>query len=202
MPQTPALDADARAIADLAALLHGLAAERATTLPELFAQSQAELRRVAHRERLTGRAGDTLSTTALIHEAYLKLDRDTLPYLADRRHFFALAARAMRQVLVDYARSRGADKRGSGVAAQPLDDALEIGDDATAAARTLELSDAIDRLEAVRPRLAQVVYLRFYAGLGDAEIGDLLDIDESTVRRDWLKARGWLFQHLHPETPR
>jgi RNA polymerase sigma factor (TIGR02999 family) len=192
------LSTEAVAVADVTALLRELAGGRADSLPLLFAQVQGDLRRVAHRERLAAHAGETLSTTALINEAYLKLDHARLPPFTDRRHFYNIAARAMRQVLVDYARMKFSAKRGSGVAAQALDAVTDPGDDPAAAARLLEINDALDRLEAVRPRLAQVVYLRFYAGLSDREIGDLLNVEESTVRRDWLKARGWLFQALEP----
>ena len=187
------------AVAQVTALLRELAADRAGTLPALFALVQADLKRVAHRERLSMHAGDTLSTTALINEAYLKLSAASLPVFADRRHFYGIAARAMRQVLVDYARSKLRGKRGGGAAHESLDAAAEAGDDPADAARLLEINDALDRLEAVHPRLAQVVYLRFYGGFSDVEIGTALDVEESTVRRDWLKARGWLFDSLHPE---
>lgn len=187
------------ALAQITALLRELAADRAGTLPALFGLVQADLKRVAHRERLAVRAGDTLSTTALINEAYLKLSAAALPAFADRGHFYGVAARAMRQVLVDYARGKLRDKRGGGAPHDPLDRAPEPGDDPADAARLLEIDDALGRLEGVHPRLAQVVYLRFYAGLSDAEIGAALGVDASTVRRDWLKARGWLFDVLHPD---
>jgi len=183
-------------VASVTALLRELVADRAATLPALFALVQGDLKRVARRERLASGAGETLSTTALINEAYLKLSDANLPAFADRRHFYAVAARAMRQVLIDYARARLAAKRGSGVAAQSLESADDAGDDPADAERLLEISTALDQLEAVRPRLAQMVYLRFFGGFSDREIGSLLDVEESTVRRDWLKARGWLFQAL------
>jgi RNA polymerase sigma factor (TIGR02999 family) len=192
------LSTEADALADVTALLRELTIGRADGLPLLFAQVQGDLRRVAHRERLAVQAGETLSTTALINEAYLKLDKAQLPPFVDRRHFYNVAARAMRQVLVDYARTKLSAKRGGGAAVQALDAVTDPGDDPADAARLLEINDALDHLETIRPRLAQVVYLRFYAGLSDREIGDLLDVEESTVRRDWLKARGWLFQALQP----
>lgn len=189
----PSTEADA--VADVTALLRELAVGRADGLPLLFAQVQGDLRRVAHRERLSVQAGETLSTTALINEVYLKLDKSSLPPFADRRHFYNVAARAMRQVLVDYARARCSQKRGGGGAHETLG-AAESEAEADDAARLLDINAALDQLDAVRPRLAQVVYLRFYAGLSDNEIGDVLGIEESTVRRDWLKARGWLHQAL------
>jgi RNA polymerase sigma factor (TIGR02999 family) len=193
---------DPAAVAQVTVLLRSLAQDRRGGLGGVFALMQHDLRRIAHRERLAMSAGDTLSTTALINDAYLKLSEAALPQFADRRHFFAIAARAMRQLLIDYARTRLAKKRGGGALAVPLTERLNIVDDAADAARAIELGDALDRLEQHSPRLAQVVYLRFYAGLNDREIGTLLGVDESTVRRDWLKARGWLFRMLEPDIAR
>jgi RNA polymerase sigma factor (TIGR02999 family) len=190
------MPSDQEALNEVTALLRDLVG-RADGVSRLFAGMQDDLRRVAHRERYALRTGDTLSTTALVNEAFLKLQRSGLPAFTDRRHFYGIAGRAMRQVLVDYARARVSQKRGSGEAHDTLG-AADIGTDTEDATRLLEINDALDRLEAVRPRLAQVVHLRFYAGLTDREIGDLLGVEESTVRRDWLKARGWLFQTLEP----
>jgi len=183
-------------LAEVTAVLRALAG-RADSLPRAFEQLQADLRRVAHRERRTLHAGETMSTTALVNEAFLKLNRSAVPEFADRRHFYGVAALAMRQVLVDYARARLRQKRGGGDAHETLG-ALECmaDPDARDLERLFEINEALDRLDEERPRLAQVVYLRFYAGLGDREIGELLGIEESTVRRDWLKARGWLYQAL------
>ena len=183
-------------LAEVTAVLRALAG-RADSLPRAFEQLQADLRRVAHRERRTLHAGETMSTTALVNEAFLKLNRTAVPEFADRRHFYGVAALAMRQVLVDYARARLRQKRGGGDAHETLG-ALECmaDPDARDLERLFEINEALDRLDEERPRLAQVVYLRFYAGLGDREIGELLGIEESTVRRDWLKARGWLYQAL------
>lgn len=188
------LPTDQDALAEVTAVLRDLAG-RADGLPRMFAQMQNDLRRVAHRERLAVHAGETLSTTALVNEAFLKLNKAALPAFADRRHFYGVAARAMRQVLVDHARARLSQKRGSGDRHDTLS-AAENAADADDATRLFEINEALDQLDAVRPRLAQVVYLRFYAGLSDREIGALLDVEESTVRRDWLKARGWLYQAL------
>ncbi|MEO5621872.1 MAG: ECF-type sigma factor [Dokdonella sp.] len=192
---TPLLEADPQAVADVTALLRELALQQPCALPALFALVQGELRQLAHRQRLSHGAGDTMSTTALINEAWIKLDRAKLPALGDRRHFFAIAAHAMRQVLVDYARAHLAQKRGGGAAVETLnrhDAAFDPGE-------VIELDDALSCLDAQHPRLAQVVHLRFFAGLGDREIGSLLGVEESTVRRDWLKARGWLYAQLHPD---
>jgi RNA polymerase sigma factor (TIGR02999 family) len=145
--------------------------------------------------------GATLSTTALVNEAYLKLAGSRLPADVDRRLFFGAAARVMRQVLVDHARAAQAIKRGSGAQHEPLSAAAAV---AAPAARTddlLALDQALDRLAAANARAAEVVHLRYFAGLSDAEIGALLGVEESTVRRDWIKARGWLYQHLGDGAP-
>jgi RNA polymerase sigma factor (TIGR02999 family) len=187
----PMLEAEA-----ITAVLRELTRDRPRALADLIALTQRDLRRIAHSERLGVGAGDTLSTTALVNEAFLRLRQGALPEFVDRKHFYATAARAMRQILVDHARAHLAQKRGSGAAHVGLDDAQAIADESHAADEMLNLDRALDDLDAVLPRAAQVVYLRFFVGLADAEIGALLDIDESTVRRDWLKARGWLYQRV------
>jgi RNA polymerase sigma factor (TIGR02999 family) len=177
-------------------LLARLAASEPGALDALICATQNELRRIAHRERIAMDAGPTLSTTALVNEAYLKLAGSRLPADVDRRLFFGAAARAMRQVLVDHARAAQAIKRGCGAQHESLSAAAEV---AAPAARTddlLALDQALDRLAEANARAAEVVHLRYFAGLNDAEIGALLGVDESTVRRDWLKARGWLYQYL------
>lgn len=191
-------ESDQPLLAEVTSLLRELAAGHADRLPLLIARTQGDLRRIAHRQRLSLHAGETLSTTALVNEAFLKFARNGLPTLENRRHFYNAAAQAMRHVLVDYARERVAHKRGGGAVAASLSQLDREAQTAAVddAAQLLELDDALTRLEAVRPRLAQVVYLRYFAGLDDREIGALLDIEESTVRRDWLKARGWLYHAL------
>src|SRR5436190_17166798 len=142
-----------------------------------------ELRRLA-RARLRGEAaGHTLQTTELVHEAYLRLmglDRMTLE---NRTHFFAMAARLMREVLVDHARRRDARKRGGGVTLVGLE---EVGPQVeSSAVDVLALDDALKDLAAVEQRLCQMVELRFFAGLSIAETADALDISTATVERDW-----------------
>src|SRR5262249_40431492 len=135
----------------------------------------------------------TLGTTGLVHEAYLKLVDQTRMQYHDRAHFFAIAARAMRQILVDYARHHRARKRGGGRAANldagegPLDRRAEI-----LPAR----DEALDRLATLDPRLGQVVECRFFGGLSEEETAEVVGVTERTVRRDWIKAKGWLRQQL------
>jgi RNA polymerase sigma factor (TIGR02999 family) len=169
--------------------------QNAQSLVELMTRCQKDLRAVAHAERIATRATDTMSTTALINEVYLRFAQNSSEFI-NGKHFFATAARAMRQILVDYVRSRCAQKRGSGICHEGLDQVQELLEEKEAGQDVLLLDQALDALEMIHPRPAQVVYFRYFVGMDDREIGELLGVDESTVRRDWLKARGWLYMHL------
>ncbi|HUP07283.1 MAG TPA: ECF-type sigma factor [Caldimonas sp.] len=151
-----------------------------------------DLRRIARRTRWQVSAGSTVQTTALVHEAYLKLRGS--PGFADRQHFLRAAAMAMRHVLVDLARETLTAKRGSGADHVPLDDARGI--EQPSAQLLVEVSEAVDRLRGVSERLAAVVECRFFAGYNDEEAADALGLSDRTVRRDWLKARAWLRREL------
>jgi len=166
----------------------------------LFELVYDDLRRLAAR-RLRDRHGP--STTSLVHDAYLRMDRNgALPY-ADRRHFFAVAARAMRQIVIDDARARKASKRGAGV--EPV--ALEAIIEPAAAAGELAVEDllaldaALERLEEGEPRLAETVEWHFFAGLTFAEIAEAREVSERTVLRDWRAARALLHQELAAGIP-
>jgi RNA polymerase sigma factor (TIGR02999 family) len=182
--------------AALAALREGLSAGRPGSLDDLVRATQDELRRIARRERRAFDGGETLSTTALVNEAYLRIAGSRLPDDVDRRLWFGIAARVMRQVLVDHARATHAAKRGGGLASESLSAAAAVVADERDAVDLVALDQALEALAAANARAAEVVQLRYFAGLGDREIADLLAIDESTVRRDWLKARGWLHRRL------
>lgn len=168
----------------------------ATTPPpfdDLFSLAYDELRELARRQ--LGRHGDaaTVNTTALVHEAYLKLSRGNEPALQDRAHFFALAARAMRFVLVDHARARLATKRDAG---RPVTfDELRLPGEERPEV-LLAIHEALERLEPVSPRLARVVHMRFFAGLGHGEIAEMMGVSEPTVKRDWARARAWLHRFM------
>jgi RNA polymerase sigma factor (TIGR02999 family) len=155
-----------------------------------------ELRRVA-RARLRSEGSDhTLQTTALVHEAYLRLvglDRMTLQ---NRTHFFAMAARLMREILVDHARRKNAQKRGGGVTMLSLDDVAAGAENEVV--DVLALDQALTDLAALEERLCRVVELRFFAGLSIAEAADALDVSSATVERDWTVAKAWLLQRLSP----
>lgn len=180
--------------------LESLLGGREVDLSQLMTDMQGELRQIARYKRRRGAVGETLSTTALINEAYLKFAASPeLFQQIDRNHFLAIAARAMRNIVINHARDRVAQKRGSGARHETLGQVDATPVDLEEAEQLLELNDALERLEKLRPRLARVVQLRYFAGLSEEETAEVLDIDRSTVRRDWLKARGWLYERLHPD---
>jgi RNA polymerase sigma factor (TIGR02999 family) len=157
------------------------------TLERLLPQVYDELRAIARRQLAARDPSSTLSATGLVHEAYLKLVEQGRVELRDRAHFVALASVVMRHVLVDRARSRLTEKRGGERKQVTLDGDLIAADDQPEA--LLQLSDAIDRLASVEPRLARVVDCRFFGGLTDDETADALSVTRRTVQRDWIKAR-------------
>ena len=169
----------------------------AGALDRVFPLVLEELRAVAG-ARLRGEApGHTLQPTALVNEAYLKLAASPEVDWRDRAHFLAVAARAMRQVLVDRARRRKADKRGGGVRPATLTDgSLLASGQGPTAEELLALDAALDALGRIQPRLRQVIELRYFGGLADAEIGEVLGVTRRTVQRDWTKARAWLHAEL------
>jgi RNA polymerase sigma factor (TIGR02999 family) len=153
-----------------------------------------ELRRLAHYHLRREREGHTLQTTALVHEVYLRLYGRAEPEWEDRGHFFAVAARMMRRILVDYSRRRDAGKRGSGAVLVQLDDALTIPVQPNF--DMLALDDALEQLAILDARKCSVVEMRFFAGLQAKEIAAVLKTTEATVRRDWMIAKAWLFRYL------
>jgi len=160
----------------------------------LFQLVYDQLRHMAHNALRRERDDHTLATTDLVHEAYLKLADDPDISWQDSSHFFAIAARAMRRILVDYARRRGAVKRGSTPRRVPLlEEALTLDEQADT---LIALDGALIRLNAVDERLARVVELRFFGGLTEEQTARVLDVTARTVRRDWVKARGWLYREL------
>jgi RNA polymerase sigma factor (TIGR02999 family) len=152
-----------------------------------------ELRSRAGRLMAGERADHTLQRTALVHEAFLRLDKPGASF-ESRLHFFNAAALAMRRILVDHAETKRAQKRGGGMKELSLDDVDPAGDGPSV--DVLALDEALTRLAARSPRQAQVVNLRFFAGLKDAEIAELLGVAEKTVRRDWATARLWLYGEM------
>ena len=178
-------------------LIRGVRAGDRSEFDRLFASLYDELRRVAHRHLRDRSPGQTLDTTALIHEAYLRMVDQSQAEWADRAHFFAYASRAMRAVLVDYARRRGAAKRGGNAPRLSLDDRdLAVEEQGEF---LLALDDALTRLAGLSERLARTVEYRFFGGMTEEETAAVLQVSDRTVRRDWLKAKAWLYAELSGE---
>jgi RNA polymerase sigma factor (TIGR02999 family) len=166
----------------------------AEALEQLFPIVYRRLHEIAHAHLGRDGEGRTVSTTALVHEAYLKLvDAERVEW-QDRNHFFSLASRAMRQILIDYARKHQASKRGGEMHRVDLDDVqIAVIDRADT---LVALDEALTRLATMSPRLAQVVELKFFGGLTEEEAAQVLGVTDRTVRREWTKARGWLQKEL------
>jgi RNA polymerase sigma factor (TIGR02999 family) len=188
-----------RPSSDTTALLLDARAGRRDAADALFERLYDELRRLAHARLGAHAPGATLDTTGLVHEAYLRLVDRTRATPSDRAHFLALAARAMRFVLIDRARARAREKRGGPDAAVPLDDAEVAADER--AADVLALDEALERLRDYAPRLAEVVEYRFFGGLNYEEVAEATGRSVATVERDWVRARVWLYRALQ-EAPR
>jgi RNA polymerase sigma-70 factor (ECF subfamily) len=154
-----------------------------------------ELRRQASRYLRRERSGHTLQTTALIHEAYIKLVGQEHVRWQNRSHFFAIASQAMRRILVDHARTRHRDKRGGAASDLPLDEAFQIG----APQKSVDLvalDEALQQLEQLDKRQARIVELRYFSGLTNDETAEVLGISNATVRNDWSMAKAWLYEQL------
>jgi RNA polymerase sigma factor (TIGR02999 family) len=166
----------------------------AQALEQLVPIVYNELRRLAHYHLRRERDGHTLQTTALVHEVYLRFCGQDEPKWENRAHFFAVAARMMRRILVDYSRRHGAEKRGGDAFHASLDDALAIP--MQQQFDLVALDRALDQLAAFDERKCRVVEMRFFAGLRAKEIAAVLNTTEATVRRDWIIAKGWLYRYL------
>ncbi len=187
--------AETTAPGDVTRVLQAARAGDRSALDQVLPILYEDLRRLARRQLARERGSRTIQPTTLVHEAYLKL-AGSAPHARDRAHLLAIAAHAMRQVLVDHARERRAAKRGPDWVRTTITDAVstrELDSEAL-----LALDDALERLE---PRQRQVVECRFFAGLDDAEIAEALGVTSRTVRRDWVKARAWLNRWLSESTP-
>ncbi|HXI19966.1 MAG TPA: sigma-70 family RNA polymerase sigma factor [Gemmatimonadales bacterium] len=181
---------------EITELLLQLSVGRREALDRLMPVVYEELRSVAHRQLRHERQGHTLNTTALVNEAYLKLVNVRQVQWRDRAHFFAMAARVMRRVLIDYARARRREKRGGDPVVVPLDEGLGLTEDR--ADDLVALDDALIRLEAISERQCRVVEYRCFAGLSVEETATVLEISPATVKRDWAFARAWLNRELDP----
>lgn len=154
----------------------------------------AELRRLATRCMNRERANHTLQPTALVHEAYLKLARHPPLEWQNRAHFLQIAAKVMRQILIDYARGHGREKRGTGQQIEPLEDAVVFSPEK--ASEFLDLDESLERLTKLDPRQGRIVELRFFGGLTVEETAQALGISPKTVKREWSMAKAWLHGDL------
>lgn len=180
---------------DVTALLRQVRTGDRAALDDVLALIYDDLRRLARRQLQREFGARTLQPTALVHEAYLKLSSSSRLDAADRSHFLAIAAHAMRQVLVDHARRRRSAKRGDNAPITTLTGVDPVVDIPLGPEELLALDSALETLEA---RQRQIVECRFFAGMDDAEIGTVLGVTDRTVRREWVKARAWLNRELYP----
>jgi RNA polymerase sigma factor (TIGR02999 family) len=164
-------------------------------LDELMPMVYEELHRLAHHQLAGERAGHTLQTTALVNEAYLKLVDQKHVKWQSRFHFFSIAAKLMRRILIDYARSRQFAKRGGGASKLPLDEAIVITPER--ALELIDLDEALTALAAYDERKARIVELRFFSGLSIEETAQLLEVSPATVMRDWTLAKAWLQDQIN-----
>jgi RNA polymerase sigma-70 factor, ECF subfamily len=167
-------------------------------LSELTPLVYEELRRLAHHHMGGQRPDHTLQTTALVNEVYLRLADQTNPRWQNRAHFFAVAARAMRQILVSHARSQRSQKRGGGAVKVELEEAAVVSPEQSQ--EIVDLHEALKRLATLDSRKAQVVELKYFGGLNYDEMAEVLKISRGTVRRDWEFAKVWLYTELHSAT--
>src|ERR1700687_3562247 len=163
-------------------------------LEQLFPLVYEELRRLAHRYMSRERPGHTLQTTAVVHEAYLRLIDQKHVQWQNRAHFFAIAAQMMRRILITHAQSHAYAKRGGGAVKVSLDEAAIMSKER--AGELIALDEALKSLTAIDPRRSQVVELRFFGGLSNEEIAEVLRISPNTVTRDWNVAKAWLYREM------
>jgi RNA polymerase sigma factor (TIGR02999 family) len=196
----PPQPAPPEALPEITRLLQQAAVGDRAALDAVYASLYPELKRVARaRLRQQGR-GDGMNTTLLVHESFVRLVNARGLRLEDRRHFFAYAAKTMRNIIIDSAREHLAERRGGGAEHVTLGDA-EAAQVAHAGAsdQLVRVNDALHELEAVDPELAELVEMRYFGGYSEAEIAELHGVAERTVRRRWDKARAWLFVALGSE---
>lgn len=181
---------------EITQLLHGWQAGDRQALDALLPIVHKKLRRLAHFHLRRERPDHTLQSAALVNEAYVRLAGMNSLQWEGRTHFFGIAAKLMRQILVDYARRHRAGKRGAGVDALSLDDAILTPNGREKDLDVIALDDALEALAQFDPRKAKVVELRFFAGLNFEETAEVLNVSAITVQRDWSTARAWLRREL------
>ena len=165
-----------------------------SALDKLFPLVHSELRRIAQRQMSQERPGHTLQATALVNEAYLKLAGQQGFDWQNRAHFFAVCAQVMRHILIDHARAHARDKRGGGAVKVSLNDALVVAEDQ--ASHFIALDEALRVLERLDPQKGKIVELRYFGGLSIEEAAEVLDVSPRTVRREWQRAKAWLYRMM------
>ena len=180
--------------ADVTTLLLAWRQGDEAALDELIPLVYQELRRMAHRYLAGQRPGHTLQTTALVHETYLQLVDCRQVRWQDRTHFLAVSAKLMRRILVDYARSRNANKRGGAARPVTLDESLDFAPQRSA--DLVALDDSLEALATIDPRKSKVVELKFFGGLETSEMAEVLGVSQQTILRDWKLAKLWLLREL------
>lgn len=184
---------------EITSLLRKHASGESGALDRLIPLVYDDLRRIAHDRLRSERASHTLDTTAVVHEAYLRLVDVSDPGWSGRAHFFAVSSRLIRNLLIDYARRRKAEKRGGSVIRVPLNNELDTAPgDAPSAVDLLALDEALSALARLDPRLERVVECRFFGGLSVKETAMILDVSTRTVERDWTRAKAYLYRALAP----
>jgi RNA polymerase sigma-70 factor (ECF subfamily) len=184
---------------DITGLLLDWGSGDKAALEKLIPLVYKELRRMAHQYMRRERAGNTLQTSALINEAYIRLIDYKRMRWQDRAHFFAVAAQAMRRILVERARSRRRDKRGGAAQKVSLDEAADLAVDR--AADIIALDDALIELSVIAPRKGQIVELRYFGGLSIDEAAEVLGVSSPTVQREWRAAKAWLYRAISEGIP-
>lgn len=182
---------------DVTGLLQRIADGSKEAEAALFTVVYNELRQMARRAMRREGGNHTLQTTALVHEAYLRLARPRAVSFNDRVHFFAVASTVMRRILVDHARAKGASKRGGGQVPEPVETfgpSVNVGDPE----RVLAVDAALTRLALLDERQGRIVELRFFAGMTVDETAEALKVSPRTVKREWQLAKAWLYGELHP----
>ncbi|MBS1856277.1 MAG: sigma-70 family RNA polymerase sigma factor [Acidobacteria bacterium] len=170
-------------------------------LEQLLPLVYGELRRLASAYLRRERSNHTLQSTALVHEAFLRMVNQRDVQWKNRAHFFAIAAQMIRRILVDYARSQHAEKRGSGAVKLALDDAMAVPQAPVAGVDLLGLNDALDKLGTLDERQSRIVELRFFAGLSIEETAEVMSLSPASIKREWQTARAWLFREMTRHAP-
>jgi RNA polymerase sigma factor (TIGR02999 family) len=190
-----------RSAPDVTRLLSDWSNGDQAALDQLLPLVYSELRRLASAYLRRERSNHTLQSTALVHEAFMRMVHQQDVQWKNRAHFFAIASQMIRRILVDYARSQHAEKRGSGAVKLALDEAMAVPQAPATDVDLLGLNDALDRLAALDERQSRIVELRFFAGLSIEETAEVMSLSPASIKREWQTARAWLFREMTRNSP-